>query len=474
MLFNSFEFAIFFPIVLILYWLLSKRWQNVLLLAASYIFYGYWDYRFLSLIFISTFVDYLSAINIFDLRENGEFRKSKYWMFLSAFANLGLLGFFKYYNFFAESLVSLFSSLGISSNINTLNVILPVGISFYTFQTMSYTLDVYRGKISPTRNLLDFALYVCFFPQLVAGPIERAGALLPAVSNKRRFDSSQFIDGIHLIFWGLFKKVFIADNIAHIVNDLFALPNPTAADVAFAGFGYAVQIYCDFSGYSDIARGCSKCLGIELCLNFNFPYIARNPSEFWKRWHISLSAWLRDYLYVPLGGNRKGPLKTYRNLMLTMILGGLWHGAGWVFVLWGAYQGLLLCVHRFWSQCAIAKVNVGNQKSLISNVFQIVMMFQFTCLGWLIFRAESVGQLKAFIISLWGLNFGISVPGTLKIVLFGALLFSLEYIVVFVCKQDINKIFKFPIYTNAMIYAMLFYLFVFYGSSAKSFIYFQF
>lgn len=474
MLFNSFEFAIFLPVVLVLYWFLNKRWQNALLLIASYVFYGYWDFRFLSLIFISTFVDYFSSINIYKAKSNGLHRRSKWWMLFSVFVNLGILGFFKYYDFFVDSLFSVLTVIEVPADINLIKVILPVGISFYTFQTMSYTLDVYRGKSSPSRNFFDFALYVCFFPQLVAGPIERASALLPIISSKRKFDAEQFLDGIHLIFWGLFKKVFIADNIAPIINNFYALPHPTTVDVIVAAYGYAVQIYCDFSGYSDIARGCAKLLGFELCLNFNFPYISKNPSEFWRRWHISLSTWLRDYLYIPLGGNQRGSFRTYVNLMLTMILGGLWHGAGWVFVIWGGYQGLLLCAHRLWSRGRVAVFSDGRSQSVLLSVIQIVFMFQLTCLGWLIFRADSVAQLNSFIAGLGALDFGASVVGSSKIFMFGALLFLAEYGVSFLLKQDVNKRLKLPTYASASLYAILFYLIVYHGASAKSFIYFQF
>jgi alginate O-acetyltransferase complex protein AlgI len=347
--FNSFAFAVFLPTVLLLYWALPKRGQNLLLLGASYFFYGYWDWRFLSLLAISTVVDYTAALRI--EREHGGLdstsrRRKKVWLLASLCTNLGLLGFFKYFNFFADSFAELLASLGLTVNPMYLSVVLPVGISFYTFQTMSYTIDVYRGRMPATRRFFDFALYVSFFPQLVAGPIERAAVLLPQILNHRCFSRVQFLDGTHLIFWGLFKKVFVADNLAPVADRIFAAGSCSAAETLLAAYAFAFQIYCDFSGYSDIARGCAKCMGFELMLNFDHPYVAENPREFWQRWHISLSTWLRDYLYIPLGGNRGGNLLMYRNLALTMLLGGLWHGAAWTFVIWGAYQGVLLIGHR--------------------------------------------------------------------------------------------------------------------------------
>ena len=326
-----------------LYFLTQRyfRLQNGILLIASYVFYGFWDWRFLALLFVSTVVDYNLALLIEKSESPGE---RKALLAASICVNLGILGFFKYFGFFAESFASLLNSFGFQSSTPFFNIVLPVGISFYTFQTMSYTIDVYRRKLPATRNFFDFALFVSFFPQLVAGPIERATKLLPQVLQPRKFSQSNFVEGFYLIILGLFKKVVIADNMAPIVNYIFSRDVSTlsGAEVLVGVYAFAFQIYGDFAGYTDIARGVAKWLGFDLMLNFRMPYFATSPSDFWQRWHISLSSWLRDYLYIPLGGNRQGTLLTYRNLMLTMVLGGLWHGAAWTFVAWGFFHGLIL------------------------------------------------------------------------------------------------------------------------------------
>jgi len=317
----------------------------------------------------------------------------------SVVVNLGILGFFKYHDFFVQSFADLFHiSDSLTSHI-LLHVTLPVGISFYTFQTMSYTLDVHAGRIAPSRSFLDFALYVAYFPQLVAGPIERGAQLLPQIVNPRRIDPTRMESALHLIAWGLFKKVFIADTVAHAVNSVYGSASPTGPEVYVGTIAFAVQIYCDFSGYSDIARGVSRLMGIELMLNFNLPYIAKNPSDFWRRWHISLSTWLRDYLYISLGGNRKGPVKTYRNLALTMLLGGLWHGARYNFVLWGAYHGALLIVHRLMSRGGHGEARADGR---LVGTLKILGMFHLTLIGWLLFRVETMAQLKLMTLSLFG------------------------------------------------------------------------
>ncbi|MDA1306433.1 MAG: MBOAT family protein, partial [Acidobacteria bacterium] len=315
-----------------------------MLLVASYVFYGAWDYRFLSLLGISTIIDYVVALRMADAA--GRHRKA--WLIVSLVTNLGLLGFFKYFNFFVDSGNALLIALGVDPMPMRLHIVLPVGISFYTFQTLSYTIDVYRGKLDPTRSLRDFALFVAYFPQLVAGPIERATHLLPQVLNPRRLSMPLLHQGLWLISWGLFKKMVIANNLAIVVDRTFAAGSgATGAEYLIAIYAFAFQIYCDFSGYSDIARGLAALMGIDLMVNFNNPYAATNPREFWRRWHISLSTWLRDYLYVPLGGNRGALWQTYRALMLTMLLGGIWHGAQWTFVVWGLYHGVWLAVHRW-------------------------------------------------------------------------------------------------------------------------------
>ncbi len=348
MLFNSLEFVVFFAVVLALYSVLNHPRQNALLLVASYVFYGAWDYRFLLLLIGTTLVDYAVGLAI-DRRSDPAARR-RILMF-SIVANLGVLGVFKYFNFFADSLVEFAGLFGLSVSPVTLNIVLPVGISFYTFQSMAYTIDVYRGHLKPCRSLPDFALYVTFFPQLVAGPIERATHLLPQIYARRVMTAEKIGSGLSLIALGFFKKVVMADNLAPTVNEIFAKQGGyTAEEVLVGAIFFAFQIYGDFSGYTDIARGTSRVLGFELMDNFREPYFARSPSDFWQRWHISLSTWLRDYLYISLGGNRGGRLTTYRNLILTMLLGGLWHGAAWNFVWWGLYHGTLLVGYRWYEE----------------------------------------------------------------------------------------------------------------------------
>ena len=383
--FASIDFLIFISIVFPLYLLLSHRGQNRMLLVASYIFYGWWDWRFLSLLWFSTTFDYFVGILLDKIQDP---YKRKWCIASSICVNLGILGFFKYFNFFEHSLAELFSKFNIQLGWVSLNIILPVGVSFYTFQSMSYTIDVYCKKMKATYNFFDFALFVAFFPQLLAGPIERAAFLLPKIQRPRHFQLEVFNRGIFLITYGLFKKIVIANGVAPSVNAIY---NSTGAvsfiDVVLATYLFAIQIYCDFSGYTDIARGLAKIMGFDLMVNFNLPYFATNPSDFWRRWHISLSSWLRDYLYIPLGGNRKGPSRTYVNLMITMLLGGLWHGAAWSFVLWGFYQGSLLCIHRFFTK----KDGEASPSNIYSfqNILCILFFFQVTCYGWLLFRANS-------------------------------------------------------------------------------------
>lgn len=383
MLFNSLAFLVFLPTVLVAYFFLPRKFRNLGLLIASYAFYACWDARFLSLLIISTVVDYWCSKRIRD-SSNQAYRRRLLWLSLGV--NLGLLAVFKYFNFFADNFIALLTLCGLDADPGLIRVILPVGISFYTFQTLSYTIDVYRGDLEPADNILDFAVYVSYFPQLVAGPIERASNLLPQLYKDREFDRDQFIDGIGLIATGFFKKVVVADRCAALVNAGFAsdvLPYPGCQNWLFL-YAFAFQIYCDFSGYSDIARGVSKMFGIELMLNFGKPYLVSNPSRFWRHWHISLSTWLRDYLYIPLGGNRGGVSAVYRNLMITMVLGGLWHGAGWAFLFWGLYQGGLLVAHRFFLQDKIAIESRFARGCLTIGFFHLV------CVGWLLFRCGSL------------------------------------------------------------------------------------
>ena len=478
MWFNSLDFAIFFCIVLGLYWLLSHRRQNWMLLVASYFFYGYWDWRFLSLIFLSTVVDYVAGLEMQRAIERGgpeEQRRKRFWIAVSMIKSLGLLGFFKYYNFFIASLGDALAPFNIDVSAWHLDLAMVVGISFYTFQTMSYTVDIYRGAVKPTRNFFDFALFVSLFPQLVAGPIERASALLPQILEKRRFSRVQFQEGLHLILWGLFQKVYVADNLARFVNKTFdTSSDPSAFAVACGVWAFAFQIYCDFAGYSNIARGCAKCMGFELRINFNLPYIAANPREFWSRWHISLSTWLRDYLYIPLGGSRKGPARTYRNLALTMILGGLWHGAKITFVLWGVYHGVLLILHRL-TEPVFGKLKWTESRAAAGlwRVVRVVIMFNLVCIGWLFFRAESTGHLYLMVESV------VQLRGPLDLGLLVPLGLYAGPLVVAECVQhffgrDGRWGRWVPLEVKCVGYAMLTYLLVYYGASASSFIYFAF
>jgi alginate O-acetyltransferase complex protein AlgI len=342
-LFNSIEFLLFLPTVFVLYWFVfnkNLKVQNSLILISSYVFYGWWNYRFLSLIFLSTIVDYTVGLNI--PKQNSE-KKQKLLLWCSVLFNLSVLGFFKYYNFFVDSWIDLFSSVGYEiKSVWTLNIILPVGISFYTFQTMSYTIDIYRNKLEPTKDFISFASFVSFFPQLVAGPIERASNLLPQILNRREFQYEQGVQGLRLILWGMFKKVVIADSLAPRVDDIFGNYQDLGGGTLWLGAIYfAFQIYCDFSGYSDIAIGSSKLFGFELKSNFKFPYFSRNIGEFWRRWHISLSTWFRDYLYIPLGGSQKGKWNSIRNIFIIFLVSGFWHGANWTFIIWGLFHSIL-------------------------------------------------------------------------------------------------------------------------------------
>ncbi len=341
MLFNSIDFAIFLPIVFILYWFVFKnnlKSQNTLLLAASYVFYGWWDWRFLGLILFSTLVDYTFGIAI---SKSNDPSKRKWLLWVSILVNLGFLGIFKYYNFFIDNLVTAFSVFGNELQSNTLDIILPVGISFYTFQTLSYTIDIYRKKLQPTKDYIAFSVFVAFFPQLVAGPIERATNLLPQFYKKRKFNYSEATEGMRQIQWGLFKKIVIADNCADIANQIF---NNSAdlhgSTLAIGALCFSIQIYCDFSGYSDIAIGTAKLFGVNLMQNFNFPYFSRDIAEFWRKWHISLSTWFRDYLYIPLGGSRVSRFLSVRNVFIIFIVSGFWHGANWTFIVWGALHAV--------------------------------------------------------------------------------------------------------------------------------------
>jgi D-alanyl-lipoteichoic acid acyltransferase DltB (MBOAT superfamily) len=391
MVFNSLHFVAFFLVVYGLYRVLPHRAQNVMLLIASYYFYGVWDWRFLSLLWGSTIIDYSCARAI--ARTDDPARR-RWWLLLSLVFNLGMLGFFKYFNFFAESLQDLVSLFGWHLSITTLRVILPIGISFYTFMTISYVVDVYRRVYTPTDNLLDFALYVAYFPHLVAGPILRARKLIPQIQAERVVTGQQVREGLWLIAWGLFQKVYVADNLARVTEGVFApTAQPTGLEVLLGVYAFAFQIFGDFAGYTNIARGTSKLMGIELSINFLYPYFVTSPREFWRNWHISLSEWLRDYLYISLGGSRGGEWRTQRNLMITMLLGGLWHGAAWTFVFWGFYQGLVLVAGR-WVEQGAERLGLRRHSGVTPGRLVLgLVMFHVVCYGWLIFRAGSMAQI---------------------------------------------------------------------------------
>lgn len=396
MLFNSIEFLIFLPLVFILYWFVFNkdiRIQNLWVLVASYIFYGWWDYRFLSLIAFSSLVDFLIGIQ---LSRNQKESQRKWLVVVSMLVNIGFLGFFKYYNFFADSFAEAFTFFGRSMDSGRLSIVLPVGISFYTFQTMSYTIDIYRKKLAPATDPVSFFAYVSFFPQLVAGPIERATNLLPQFFRRRTFEYGKALDGMRQILWGLFKKIVIADNCAIYVNDIFSNYGDYSGSTLFLGAVlFALQIYGDFSGYSDIAIGVARLFGFDLMKNFAFPYFSRDIAEFWRRWHISLSTWFRDYVYIPLGGSKVSKGKTVRNVFVIFIVSGFWHGANWTFLFWGALHAI------FYLPLLLAKRNrthtsdtVASGKYLptIKEFVQMGSTFLLTVLAWVFFRADSLSM----------------------------------------------------------------------------------
>lgn len=400
MLFNSIDFAIFLPVVFILYWFVTNRslkLQNLLIVAASYLFYGWWDWRFLSLILFSTIIDYLVGIGLSKQKNQ---TKRFFLLGTSIIVNLGFLAFFKYYNFFLDNFITAFSFFGTEIKANSLNIVLPVGISFYTFQTLSYSIDVYRRKLEPTKDFIAFAAFVSFFPQLVAGPIERATHLLHQIYSKRQFDETLALQGFFQALWGLFKKMVIADNCAPLVNTIFESDYSSGSILVLGAVLFAFQIYGDFSGYSDIAIGVSKMFGIRLMTNFRFPYFSRNIGEFWRKWHISLSSWFRDYLYIPLGGSKVNKLQSIRNVFIIFLVSGFWHGANWTFIIWGGFHAMLfLPSFIFGSNKKYhgAEINFENFLHSTENFFKILKTFCLVTIGWIFFRAQSLSQALSYL-----------------------------------------------------------------------------
>tara|TARA_R110002096_G_scaffold1049_4_gene5594 strand:- start:14114 stop:15565 length:1452 start_codon:yes stop_codon:yes gene_type:complete len=483
MLFNSLEFFIFLALVFFLYWFLLKKSltaQNILLLIASYVFYAWWDWRFLSLILLSTIVDYFVGIKI---DSNTDKSTRKRWLWVSVLFNVGLLGFFKYYNFFVDSWIDMFSMFGYSIKSTwTLRVILPVGISFYTFQTMSYSFDIYYKKLKPTRDFLSFAAFVSFFPQLVAGPIERASNLLTQILNKRTFSYGQTVSGLKLILWGLFKKMVVADALAPIVDDIFANYSTYPASTLILGVTlFSFQVYGDFSGYSDIAIGTAKLFGIELMSNFKFPQFSRNVAEYWQRWHVSLSTWFRHYVYIPLGGSRVSKLKSVRNIIIIFLVSGFWHGANWTFIFWGAFHALVFIPVFLMGRNAIYKDSVVGQDTFfptLTEIGQVLLTFSIVTFSRIFFRSESITDAFKFIKRIFS-NFSYGTyhhPMGYRMVDFYVLiiLFTLyEYAI----RKDErspfkfqSKVVRFVCYTIVILSMLLFYD----DGIDRSFIYFQF
>ena len=483
MLFNSLDFAIFLPIVFLLYWFFAQKHlklQNALIVLASYVFYGWWDWRFLSLIIFSTIVDYLVGQK---LSTEDKQPKRKVLLWTSILVNLGFLGFFKYYNFFLENFVDAFSLFGMQINTNSLNIILPVGISFYTFQTLSYTIDVYKKKLDPTQDFIAFSAFVCFFPQLVAGPIERATNLLPQFYKKRSFKYHKAADGMRQILWGLFKKVVIADNCAEFANQIFNnSAEMNGSTLVLGAIFFTFQIYGDFSGYSDIAIGTSRLFGFDLKQNFATPYFSRDIAEFWRRWHISLSTWFRDYLYIPLGGSRGGTWMKVRNTFAIFLISGFWHGANWTFIIWGALNAIyflpLLLTNN--NRKNLGVVAEGKLLPSFRELFAMLTTFALTVFAWVFFRAEDLNHAFSYIS-------GIFSESILSIPLFDNRMSALEtlcLISIFIFVEWFGKsdkhalekvILKFSQTKRIFIYILLaFTILIFLKTNSPDFIYFQF
>jgi len=491
MLFNSLEFLVFLPIVFVLYWFVfqKREWQNLLIVIASYVFYGWWDWRFLFLIAFTSVCSYYSGLLIeyYRGRENEEGGKRRQRLVCASnlILNFLILGVFKYYNFFADSLAQLVWSLfHYQLDWVTLNVILPVGISFYTFQALSYTIDVYRKDVPVTKNIIEFCAFISFFPQLVAGPIERAKNLLPQFQHDRHFDYVQAVDGCRQMLWGFFKKVVIADSCASDLNPLWdSYADYSGVSLWLLALLFTFQIYCDFSGYSDIAIGCSRLFGIRLLSNFNYPYLSRSIPEFWRRWHISLMTWFRDYVYIPLGGSRCAQWKVIRNTFIVFGVSGLWHGANWTFVVWGLYHGTLIVLYKLLHVNTKDKdiLAAGRRLPSLKELSRVVVTFGLAVVGWVIFRAESISQAWDFVSRMFLTAFDDFHPrlGSISTFMAILLLIVVEYLqrdkVHVLQFSSGNRLFRYAVARWTVYLAMLVAIFYFYFNTvSQEFIYFQF
>jgi alginate O-acetyltransferase complex protein AlgI len=477
MLFHTPEYFAFFAIVWLTYWRLEHRAQNVLLLLASFLFYGWWDWRFLLLLIATASIDFWVALGIDRARLRGADRTAKRILLVSIGANLTVLGFFKYFNFFVGSAEQALRGLGYQGSLWTLHIILPVGVSFYTFQAMSYTIDVYRGRMRPVQSLSDFVLFVCFFPQLVAGPIERASSLLPQVQQPRLLWRRDVDEALFLFALGLFRKLAIADPAGAIADHYFAKPEAFSSVQLVVGLLlYGIQIYNDFAGYSDMARGSARLLGFTLMRNFRHPYFAKNISDFWTRWHISLSTWLRDYLYIPLGGNRRGPARTRWNLIVTMLLGGLWHGAAWTFVVWGALHALYLILYHAWvgvrtpshTEQPPDDVGIGWAATRVAQSLGVGVLVFF---AWLFFRAPDFGTAWTYLAGILSFTPG-SEGAVIPFVVLAGLMLAID--VPQALTDDEYVFLRWPVAPRALAGATAVLVLLTTGSTHEPFIYFQF
>jgi alginate O-acetyltransferase complex protein AlgI len=478
MLFNSVSFAIFLPIVFLLYWFATNRnlkRQNILLLVSSYFFYACWDYRFLFLLIFSTLLDYYTGLKMHEAKSK---RNKRFWFWLSICVNLGFLGVFKYYNFFISSFADGLDLLGLTIDPWMLTIILPVGISFYTFHGLSYVIDIYKDRIKPEKDFIDYAVFVSFFPLLVAGPIERATHLLPQIKKERKFDYSQAVDGLKQILWGLFKKIVIADNCAEYANMIFNNSADYSGSTLILGaIFFAIQIYCDFSGYSDIALGTARLFGIDLLRNFAFPYFSRDIAEFWRRWHISLSTWFRDYLYIPLGGSKGGTWMKVRNTFIIFLVSGFWHGANWTFIVWGALNALyflpLLLLKK--NRVNLEIVAQGKYLPTMKEAISMVCTFGLTVFAWIFFRAENISHATSYLSGIFSFSL-FSIPQILpvKIILITGMFMIVEWLgreqqyAIAGLGMKWPKPFKWTFY-----YALILLIILFQGTE-QEFIYFQF